>query len=86
LLVKVQSHKTKFVVIRIFYSSVLQTKAKNSTVIFSIKVSGDRPVMVNADIVRPPEDPTLVFLRISLHFASGETLGGAVLALSGTSQ
>jgi len=50
------------------------------------KISADMPVMLNAESALPPDDPALAFLRMSSHFVSGATLGGAVRTLSGTSQ
>jgi len=50
------------------------------------KISADRPVALNAESALPPDGPALAFLRMSSHFASGATLGGAVRTLSGTSQ
>jgi len=49
-------------------------------------MSADRPVMLHTESALPPDAPALAFLRMSSHFASGATLGGAVRALSGTSQ
>jgi len=42
--------------------------------------------MFNAESALPPDGPALAFLRMSSHFVSGATLGGAVRTLSGTSQ
>jgi len=50
------------------------------------RISADRPVTLNAESALPPDGPALAFLRMSSHFVSGKTLGGAVRALSGTSQ